>query len=97
MTQTTAQLCDCRDGKAGDADTAILELHPLGALSASAMPMEILVVLELGRDRWWEIAWRDPATNLIDGPWRYTPDLRDAEPVAWYLLPPISIASKRGG
>jgi hypothetical protein len=59
----------------------------------AAMPAEFLVLLEHGCNRWWDIAWKDSVTGLIDGPWLYVPDLHDAKPIAWCLLPPIGTTS----
>jgi hypothetical protein len=87
-------LCACRRLEAGP--IAILEPRALDD-TPEELPSEFLVVIECGPDRWWEIAWRDPATGLIDGAWRYTPDLRDAQPIAWCSLPPIAPALPRRG
>jgi hypothetical protein len=91
MTEIIACFCECRRRDVGASPFVILEPHHLDDLSA-ALPAEFLVIIERGSDRWWEIAWRDPATGLIDGPWRYTPDLHDARPIAWCSLPPITRA-----
>jgi hypothetical protein len=52
--------CHCRAhyGNAVFPELRMLDDRP------AAMPAEFLVLLERGRDRWWEIAWQDSVTGL---------------------------------
>jgi hypothetical protein len=94
MTQADVPLRRCCHSQVDHGNATFPKLFTLDD-TLEVMPLEFLVLLERGPDRWWDIAWQDHATGLIDGPWHYVPDLHDAKPIAWCLLPPIATTCER--
>ena len=77
----------CREELAA-AGMAVLELHAFGKLPPDIQG-DVLVLMRQAHELWWDIGWRSEGEDILDGAWRYAPELAEAAPIAWCRPPKI--------